>query len=58
MKTYATIVYITVAKQILVRARNRDEAIEKASNTAKRRYGEQCTGSLWVPFLEGDGDEE
>ena len=53
-KTYATTVYVTVAKQILVKANNRAEAIEKASKIAERRYGDQCTGTLSVPYLEGD----
>lgn len=53
-KTYDTIVYIQVAKSISVNAKNREEAIEKASKIAERRYGDQCTGTMTVPYLEGD----
>lgn len=55
MKIYATTVYVTVAKQIIVRANNRAEAIEKASKTARRRYGDDFTGTLTVPYIE-DGE--
>lgn len=53
-KTYETTVYVQVSKKIVVGASNRNEAIEKASKIADRRYGEQCTGTLSVPYLEGD----
>lgn len=55
MKTYDTTVYFTTAKPVRVRARNRAEAIEKATKEARRRYSiDACDMTLKVPFQEGD----
>lgn len=53
-KTYACIAYVLVSRQILVKAKDRQEAIKKASKVAERRYGIGFTETLNVPFLEGD----
>ena len=57
MKTYECTAYVHLAKKIKVKARNRKEAIERASKIAEERYGIGFNGSMSVPFYPEDFDK-
>lgn len=50
MKPYECTLYVWVAKK----AKNRKEAIEKASKIGDKRYGSGFQGSMSVPFYPED----
>jgi len=55
LKTYDAMATFPVTKAIRVKARNREEAIEKVARAVQQSYGVASSDiSMWVPFLEGD----
>jgi hypothetical protein len=55
LKTYDAVATFPITKAVRVKARNREEAIEKVARAVRQSYGVASENiSMWVPFLEGD----